>query len=357
MGDKPAHSRIQGLDVVRGFAILLVLLRHAWPETFGGAGIVGVVVFFTLSGYLITGVLMRDIRSHGKVRYGRFYRNRALRLIPPLMFFLAGFAVYTAIFNPFDDRGSIVRAVIVGITYTGNIPFEHGSPAIEHLWTLATEEQFYLVWPAILAVAFRWKRLRLAVGVSLVSLLALCAISLILVEPSFERVYRLPTSWAAAMVIGAAASLSSVTVDRFMPKNASGRILAVGLVLALIALSFVPESKENPLSYLVGGPIVALLSVMLIFYVRDWRKIPSVWFKPLLSLGTISYAAYLWNYPIARWLGESALSGLASIVLTIIAASVSWWVVEVPAQRWRARLDANTVAPIDRRRSGLKSTP
>lgn len=74
-------GRLPGLDVLRGFAILLVLIRHGFPMVAGSAGIVGVVVFVALSGYLITGVLLRDLNSTGRVSYGHFYRNRALRLL------------------------------------------------------------------------------------------------------------------------------------------------------------------------------------------------------------------------------------------------------------------------------------
>ena len=112
MADK-THARIEGLDLLRGLAILLVIVHHAWPEALGSGGIVGVVAFFALSGYLITGILKKDIRRSGRVRYGRFYRNRALRLLPALFLFMAVFALYTASASPFDDRNDILRSVVV----------------------------------------------------------------------------------------------------------------------------------------------------------------------------------------------------------------------------------------------------
>ena len=93
-------GRIAGLDLIRGLAIALVLLRHAWPSTFAGGGIVGVVMFFALSGYLITGLLLSDIRRLGRVRYVRFYRNRALRLVPALVLMLGALDVVTLDLDP-----------------------------------------------------------------------------------------------------------------------------------------------------------------------------------------------------------------------------------------------------------------
>lgn len=340
------NARIQGLDVLRGLAILLVMVHHAWPEEVGAGGIVGVVSFFTLSGYLITGVLQRDILKNGRVRYKHFYRNRALRLLPALLLLLIVFAIYTAIANPFEDRGDIARSLAVAITYTANIPFDHGSPVLSHLWTLATEEQFYLVWPLLLAIGLRWKRIRLITAIAAASLLAVCIASIVATAPDIHRIYTLPTSWALAMVIGSAAKIGEAhlrrAADRY-PMRLIGAISAGGLV----ALSFLPEAKESPLTYLVLGPLVAVLTVALIFYVSSWASIPTSALRPLLALGTVSYAAYLWNWPVMMWAGryfnDTALP-FASIVLTIIAAAVSWWLVERPANEWKKRLDAKIQA-------------
>ncbi len=180
MSSGGTSSRIDGLDALRGLAIALVLLRHSWPQIAGTGGVVGVVIFFTLSGYLITSLLDRDLRHFGRVRYGRFYRNRALRLIPALLLLLVGITAVTLVWNPLDDRSGLVRAMVVGITYTANLPFDHGSPTVEHLWTLATEEQFYIVWPLVLALAVRFRRERTALITSTIVIVAalVCTIAL-----------------------------------------------------------------------------------------------------------------------------------------------------------------------------------
>jgi len=336
-----SKSRIEGLDLLRGIAIALVLIRHAWPEAIGTAGIVGVVSFFALSGYLITGLLMRDIRQNGRVRYGRFYRNRALRLVPPLVLALAFFAAYTLIVNPLDDRGDVARSVIVGLTYTMNIPFDHGSPALSHLWTLATEEQFYIVWPLLLALGVRWRKLRWLVIGAAVASLVVCGATIVLAAPSVGKVYTLPTSWAIAMIIGAAAKLGEARIERSLTPLRRTWAGALGLA-GLLGLSLLPEAKGSPATYLILAPAIAILTVALIMQLKTWGVLPSAWLRPMLALGTISYAAYLWNYPIVMWLGERPFEparAVLSIVLTIVAATVSWWAVEVPAQKWKERLD------------------
>lgn len=330
------RDRFYGLDALRGVAILLVLLRHSWPETFGGAGIVGVVVFFALSGYLITQLLMRDIDEFGRVRYGRFYRHRAFRLIPALVFMLAGFAVIEGVWNILGDRVEIVRSVIVGMTYTMNIPgFGHGSDALSHLWTLATEEQFYLVWPALLLLGMKRWGPRKTVAIATAGVLALCAATIWVAHAEVIKVYTLPTSWASAMLIGAWARIEHEKLSQWFSAISYSRVLAAVSATALGALCFVPEPKSWPVTYLVGGPLIALCTVVLVFAFAGKSGPPPLAVKPLVGLGAISYAAYLWNYPISKWVENDWLV----IVLTLVAAVVSWLLIEKPAQNFRRHLE------------------
>ncbi|GAA2044684.1 hypothetical protein GCM10009819_34670 [Agromyces tropicus] len=337
-------TRIAGLDLVRGVAIALVLVRHAWPAEFGSAGIAGVVAFFALSGYLITGILLHDLRRHGRVRYGRFYRNRALRLLPPLLLLLAGIVVAMLVWDPLGDRRGLWRMLFTGLTYTGNLPYNHGSATVGHLWTLATEEQFYLLWPVLLAIALRWNRVGTMVAAASTTILVGLAATMWLKAPGIYEIYPLPTSWAIAIVIGAAARIWEPALRRLLPERPAPRA-AIGTtaVAALLALALVPEDKSAPWVYLALGPSIAAVTVVLVLVWSDWVELPTPVLRPLLALGTVSYAAYLWNWPIVMWLGGHPMSwqtSLASIALTIGAATASWWLLERPVQRWRARRDA-----------------
>ncbi|GAP55869.1 putative peptidoglycan O-acetyltransferase YrhL [Arthrobacter sp. Hiyo6] len=205
------RPRLDGLDVLRGAAVGAVLLGHSWPGIFQGAGIVGVIVFFVLSGYLITGVLARDIQRHRKVRYGRFYAHRAFRLLPALILFLGVYAVVELAADVLGDRskGQIGYTLLAGFGYLKDLPLPFDvSLAIGPLWTLAVEEQFYLVWPALLALALRSNRQGRLIGWSaavVLSLMTASVLGMLLFAPQLHSlVYALPTTWGLGLIIGSA---------------------------------------------------------------------------------------------------------------------------------------------------------
>lgn len=346
-----SRGRIAGLDILRGLAIGLVLLRHAFPDTFGGAGIVGVVIFFALSGYLITGVLAKDIRTTGRVRYGRFYRNRALRLLPALLFLVAGYVVVSLTLDPLSDASTIPRTVIVALTYTSDVPgLFKGSDAMTHLWTLAVEEQFYLVWPAILVLAVRTKRTARVLILAGFALYLVCATSALLITP-VERIYTFPTSWAVVMVMGALARIGQDRLASWLPAHGAARTATSWTALVtLVGVSLLPDAKNRPETYLLLGPLIGACTIVLIMHLRSWGSPPrGVWGRAALFLGTISYATYLWNLPVAAWsqaeLGDGLAVNLSTIPATLVMATVSWYAVELPVQRRRERLDAKPSAP------------
>jgi peptidoglycan/LPS O-acetylase OafA/YrhL len=338
--------RIQGLDLLRGLAILLVVVRHSWPDLAGNAGIVGVVAFFTLSGYLITGLLIADVQRNGRVSYGRFYRNRAIRLIPALLFMLLGFVVAEGVFDISGTRNQVLNSLAVAITYTMNIPgFTHGSDNLSHLWTLANEEQFYIVWPLIIFLGLRFNRLRLILWLSGAAILVALIATIYVASPEVFKVYTLPTAWTLSMVIGAAARVGEQRLSRVL----HGRTLNVAAAFSLIgilAIAFLPEAKNSPLLYIVGGPTIAICSVVLIWNLRRWSVVPAG-LVPFIWLGTISYAAYLWNYPIGWWLRDGGIEGWQwwAVLLTIVMATVSWFVVEAPLNRLKKTIDSHVARP------------
>ncbi|WP_282946227.1 acyltransferase family protein [Cellulomonas endometrii] len=337
--DRPA--RLPGLDALRGFAVGLVLLNHAAPDVFGAAGVIGVTMFFALSGWLITGVLMRDLERHGRVRFGRFYAARALRLFPPLLLMLAGYVVVEGALDHLGEADLVPASLVAALTYTMNVPgLPHGSESLYHFWTLATEEQFYLVWPLVLAWGWRRGLLRVALAVCVAGSLAACIVSLLVVAPDTARVYALPTSWGAALLIGCAAYLGRAELPHLLPSAPRARratLLAV--VGALGAGTLLTGVAQHTSWYVLGVPAVAVGTVVLISSASRWARLPSPLLRPAVALGTVSYAAYLWNAAIARWLHhpDDLAGASATVVLTLLAATASWWLVERPVARWRAR--------------------
>lgn len=316
--------RVAGLDVLRGIAILLVMLRHAFPEVFPGAGVVGVVVFFTLSGYLITGVLQRELTNTGRVDFRRFYLRRARRLLPALAALVVVFAVVTLVFDPLEERDELFRTVVVLVTFTGNLPISGVSPAAFHGWTLATEEQFYLLWPALLAFAWVRNRTGAVLVVTALSALAACTATLVWLWPNADNAYALPTSWFVCFVIGAATRLGLTTVPRW----------TVPIALTGLAVLSVVPLRGHALTYLVAGPAIAACAAVLLLVWSKWERVATP-VRPLVALGVLSYGAYLWNYPLTLWLRPElgAAAGPVAAVLTVVVAALSWRYVEEPVMR------------------------
>lgn len=325
-------KRIAGLDVLRGIAILLVMLRHAFPDAFPGAGVVGVVVFFTLSGYLITGVLARELEAKGRVDFKRFYLRRARRLLPALIALVVIFAVVTLVFDPLGERDKLVRTVLVLVTFTGNLPISGVSPAAFHGWTLATEEQFYLLWPALLAFAWVRNRTGAVLVVTALGALAACTATLIWLWPNADNAYALPTSWFVCFVIGAATRLKLTSAPRW----------AVPIALVGLAVLSVIPLRGNVLTYLVAGPAIAGCTAVLLLVWSKWEQVATP-IRPLVALGVLSYGAYLWNYPLTLWLRPElgAAAGPLAAVLTVVAAALSWRYVEEPVMRRGSRSPAS----------------
>ncbi|MBZ5734919.1 acyltransferase [Nocardioides sp. TRM66260-LWL] len=338
--------RIDGLTMLRGLAIGLVLLRHSFPGVFGGAGLVGVVVFFALSGHLITGVLLRGLERTDRLDLRRFYLHRALRLLPALVVLLVVFVVVTLVWEPIPrDRTRVVRSVVLALTYVIDLPwFPRPSPGLSHLWTLAVEEQFYLLWPALLALATRAARPRRALVALLVvagSTLWLASLVTVLSVERVRDVYPWPTSWGVVMVVGAASAVAGARLDRLLPPSARRTVLAAAVALVVLLGLSLPDLRDEPLAYLLVGPVIGVATVVLIQAARARPHVRSAPARLLVGLGTISYAAYLWNYLLVRWVSPfrdpEGLDALLVLVLTLAVATASWQLVEGPVQRWRVR--------------------
>ena len=344
---------IPALDGIRGVAIGLVLLRHAWPATFGAAGFVGVELFFVLSGYLITSILLSDFES-GSVSYGRFYLNRVLRLVPALTVMVLLVLGVAALLSPLSDRGFLLSGGVRGLTYTDDIarlPL-HPLNELTHLWTLAIEEQFYIVWPLLLiSFASRGaRRLRkmtwTALALSAASLCGTVAYGHY-AKNNVVGIYTSPTVWAVTLVLGCALAIGVVQL-RFATR------FVIAALLALLGLSFLPEAKSHAMTYLLVVPAIAVLSLCLIENAISRQPSGLLNNRLLLYLGKVSYAAYLWDYPLALW-----FPGPASIPLAVAAASASFWLVERPFLRLKRRSPHQPIAAAaaDRDRSRAALTP
>lgn len=339
--------------MVRGLAISLVLARHASGEVLGGAGIVGVVVFFALSGYLITGVLDRDLVRYGHIRWGRFYRNRALRLVPALLGLLLVFSVIEIIWHPLNDQDILLQSILLGITYTSNLPLPlEMSDGLGHLWTLAVEEQFYLIWPVILAFAYRNKLGNKGVALFVAFCLTVANLIGLNLADEASDVYSSPLTWASSMAIGGLGYYYRHQIES-VPRKITISCSILGLA-TLLFMSAVPGAKESYLTYIAWPTLIAVATLALIAEAVRWRTAETPFLKIFVILGNISYGAYLWNMPIVMWVRLIAPEGgvlrlvfmLGTIPLTLIMAALSWYSLEAIGRRWRADLDRRQVSGV-----------
>jgi peptidoglycan/LPS O-acetylase OafA/YrhL len=346
------RPRLDGLDVLRGAAVGAVLLGHSWPAIFQGAGIVGVIIFFVLSGYLITGVLLKDVERHRKIRYGRFYAHRAFRLLPALIAFLGVYAIVELTADVLGDRskGVIGYTLLAGFGYLKDLPLPFDvSLAIGPLWTLAVEEQFYLIWPALLVLALRRNRQGRLIGWSaavVLSLMTVTVLAMLILAPQLHSlVYALPTTWGLGLIVGSALRLYRVHVFGWFSRRRLRHAALAGSMLALTALVFVPKANESPAFFFLGGPLAMAAGGALVVLAASRTGVMPKWTRILQSLGTVSYGAYLWNYIVILWLngGSTAdlppLVAVAAIVLTLLLAVISWHTVERLGRIARGRFD------------------
>jgi peptidoglycan/LPS O-acetylase OafA/YrhL len=338
-------GRIDALDGLRALAISAVILTHVLPNRLPG-GQVGVDVFFGLSGYLITGLLLREYDRFGRISLRSFYTRRTLRLVPALWVMVIGATIMAVSLHDPHAWGDAAAA----LTYTSNFLFATIAPRgsyTGHTWSLSIEEQFYLLWPALLIALLAWRPSRLFAATATIGigLLALNAI-LQAVGVSDTTLYYVPTTRLPELLAGA---LGAILMRRGLPRPIARltSLTAVGLLaLAAIVRWMFHDTWDDPWSYRGGFTAVALLTVVVVLHVEQRpgsivTRLLSL--RPVTLVGRRSYAAYLWSIPAligARELVSDRREVLAvTVAFTAVAATLSWHLVEAPFLRYKRRYE------------------
>lgn len=357
-----------GIDGLRAIAVLAVIAYHlnlGWAS----GGLLGVGVFFVLSGYLITNLLVAEWDRHGRIDFKNFWFRRARRLLPALFIMLAVVISWVTLFKP-GEIASLRGDALAAALYFSNwwYVFHHvsyfakfGPPSpLTHLWSLAVEEQFYLVWPLMLAFGLRFVRKKSILIPITIALAAASALAMALIyQPGTDpsRVYYGTDTRAFGLLIGAVLALA--WPSRKAQQN--GRPAPWGLDLIGFAglagvLWMVWQTNEYQTFLYRGGLVVLSLATAaaVAAVVHPASRLGKIlgW-GPLRWIGVRSYGIYLWHYPVIVLTSPTVNTGAfdplragLQVGASIVLAALSWHFIEEPirqgaigrvVERWRAR--------------------
>ncbi len=340
--------RLAGLDGLRALAVLAVVFYHFFPDAVPG-GFLGVDVFFVISGFLITGLLVSEHSRTGRVDLRRFWQRRLKRLVPPLVpVILVGCAAAFALGGDvlMGLGAQLLGAVTFGynwVSLAGDVSyFTADQPELfRNLWSLAVEEQFYLLWPLALLLLLRIRRGRVRLALILGFATLSAAWMAVLVTPGADptRAYYGSDSHSFGLLFGAALALLLRRAAGSRNELPRLRPWLGGAALALLFAALWALPSDSLATYRGGLVAVSLLTAVVIWAaVRGGRFGHALDVAPLRYLGERSYGIYLWHWPILvlmqlAWppsLTSDVPIALVTATLTLLAAAVSYRYVEVP---------------------------
>ena len=346
---------VQGL---RAIAVLLVVLYHFWPGRLPG-GYVGVDVFFVISGFLITGHLMREIDATGGVRLAQFWARRARRLLPAslLVLLFCALCVMSPYLMPTSALPGEVREILASTFYVENWYLalnsadylnHAGSPTtVQHYWSLSLEEQFYVMWPLLMLlaawIAVKWARGRrrqvvvLTLGIVSIASFVFCVV-FTLTNPAPAYFVTFGRMWE----FGLGAMIALVPALRVRNAWASF-VLGWGGILALVYTAFRFDAQTPFPGYAALLPALGAAAIIAASNADRWwypTRILSV--RPAQFVGDISYSLYLWHWPLiiiapsVPFWGLSIYHRVALLAICFVLAWLTKRFVEDPVRRWKA---------------------
>ena len=337
------------IQALRALAVALVVVYHLWPTALPG-GFVGVDVFFAISGFLITSMLLREIDREGKVRLVAFWARRARRLLPAALVTLLACAVATAVLVPLFYREGFLTDIRASAAYVQNWHLaavetdyfaSEGAPSpVQHFWSLSAEEQFYVAWPLLPALALLATRGRSArakrrcVGLAM-GVLTAASFGWSLLQTTADPVVAYFATPTRAWEFGVGGLLAFAPAERLTPVL-RGALSWLGLAaIALAACAYTDETRFPGSAALL--PVVGALAVIRAGAPRcAGAPSPLMCLRPVQRLGDISYSVYLWHWPLII-LAPFALGGagdtdtrIGVLMLTLLVAWLSKRFIEDP---------------------------
>lgn len=326
---------IPSLDGLRAVAIALVLVSHEGTQP-QGPGYLGVAIFFVISGFLITRLLLRELNCDGRIRLGRFYRRRALRIFP-------AFYVYVLVIAGFWLGGVLVErggSFAAAATYSWNYYPHPVGWNLAHFWSLSLEEQFYLLWPAWLWLGGRRWGGRLAL--TGIMLGPASRVATYFLWPAMRnQIYMMLHTRLDTILMGCALALwwDDPRLQDWLQRHYRRTILPATAMLLIVSPAlrlWLRGGYDLPIGYTLDAALIALLMAYLMQ--RPGGAIGRILNSRLLChVGVLSYSLYIWQQLFMRWPHGDRFP--LNLVLAVIAAEISLRCVERPALRWRERLE------------------
>ena len=333
---------IPGLDGIRAIAVIIVVAYHGAWFGFDG-GFVGVDVFFTLSGFLITRLLIDEHHRHGGVSMKNFYIRRGLRLLPALFGLVAGVWLAAAVLDVPRIEDRLGERSLWALSYVANwhdvISGTHGGP-FSHLWSLSVEEQFYVVWPVVAVVLLRRRgvqALRTTAGVLAVGLALITVWRHWAGHSGFDIYFATHSHGGILLLLGAWLG-ASVDLLASVGRDLGRRLTMIG-VAGILVISFIPDRFSDIHAGYGYVPIAAVSVAVIIGAVADDRPSPLTW-GPLCQIGKSSYGIYLWHIPmfaISAAIVPDVDPRIRITLGTAIAVLISHWLIERPALQLKRR--------------------
>lgn len=340
-------KQIPALDGLRGLAILLVVTHHQLIPLSLKGGFLGVDLFFVLSGFLITTLLLTEFDAAGSISLKHFYMRRVLRLAPALLLYLLATLAATALLHP-ADLVREVKLVGLALAYLTNwrmaMGWDSSFDPTAITWSLSIEEQFYLIWPVLFLglSLLKTRRSHLIFGLSAVILVILYhRYSLWTSGADVNRLYYSTDTRADAPLMGCLLALITVVpVNKYFRRTIQILTALVACTLTYLVLKI---DVSSPFLYAGGYTVVALLSGILIWGAANVRSVVTSIFelKPLRWFGKISYGFYLWHWLLLKTTSFYFLVGAwdpwARFLFAVAVSALSFYLVEQPFNRLKRR--------------------
>ena len=334
------------LDGLRALAIAAVFLFHARAPLSRG-GYMGVDIFFVLSGFLITGLLLAEIDRRGKVDLRAFFLRRAVRLMPALALMLAVYLTFAPKLWPADSHSWQAASAITylsgyAVAYSGQPPGQ-----LSHTWSLAAEAHFYLLWPFVIVWgARRWSQRELFVALIALYLAASAwRLGCMGAGQSWQEVYYRSDTRMSGLLLGAAVAALVRVPLALEPLR---RLAPLRLWMPLLLVALCTLQWGDPLSAAIGFTVAELACAAMLLHintgsgalVRFLSRPAVVW------IGSISYGIYLWHFPVLYFLRDEfswTVAMVLGVPLSIGLAAASFYILETPLRRSVRRLSYKTM--------------